>query len=168
MENTIVSKLSLGTMGIKGAAILGQPETVKYLKIATIYGQVSGFKSVEDKLTQAVHTPLTGNFVGVNHINDEKEYQSGVLYLPAGIHDQLLGAAKKLMDDSESIDFALEIRAVRSANAAGFSYEALPLLKPVAVDPLENIRKQLPGYQALSQPAIEAPKAEPAKVNGKK
>jgi hypothetical protein len=161
METSIVSKLSLGTMGIKGAAILGQPEAVKNLKVATIYGKVGGFKKVEDKLTGNVHFPVTGNFVGINHINENKEFASGLLYLPAGIHDQLLDAAKKLLDESDAIDFALEISAVRAGNAAGYSYEARPLVKPRGVDPLESLRASIPGLAALTagEPVkqIEAP-----------
>lgn len=164
MENTIVSKLSLGTMGIKGQVILAEKAEIRSKVIAVIYGKVGGFKSVEDKLTGQVHTPVTGTFVGINRIDDNREYQSGLLYLPSGIHDQLLDAAKKLMDESDSVDFALEISAVRSSNAAGFSYEARPLIKPVGVDPLDAIRQQLPGFKAL---AIEAPKAETAKVEVK-
>jgi hypothetical protein len=167
MENTIVSKLSLGTMGIKGAAVLGQPQDVRSLRVATIYGKVGGFKTVEDKLTGQIHTPVTGTFVGVNHLDKDSEYQSGLLYLPSGIHDQLLDAAKKLMDESDSVDFALEISAVRSSNAAGYSYEAKPLIKPTGVDPLDSIRKMLPGYKALAAGTEEAAK-EHVKTEEKK
>lgn len=164
MENTIISKLSLGTMGIKGAAILGQPESIKRLLVATIFGKVGGSKTVEDKLTGQVHTPLTGTFQGINHLNENKEYQSGLLYLPGGVHDQLLNAANKLMDESEEIDFALEIYAVRAGNAAGYSYEATPLLEPKGVDPLAEIRKQVDATRAkLAAPAKSAELPAPAK-----
>lgn len=165
---TILSKLSIGTMGLKGASILGRPAEERSIKLATIYGQVGGFKKVEDKLSGVTHEPLTGIFEGISHLDNGKLYQSGILYLPVGSHDQLLDAAKKLMSESDSVDFALDIFAVRSTNAAGYTYEAKSLMKPVGVDPLDAIRKQLPGFAALNAPSpvaqIEAPKAEATPV----
>lgn len=169
-EISILAKLSLGTMGIKGAAILGQPAEVKSLKVATFFGKASGVKTVEDKLTGEIHKPLTGTFVGLNHLDHDKEYQSGVLYLPTGTHEMLSAPVEKLMDEADDVEFAVEVYAVRSGNKAGYSYECKPRIEAKAVDPLADLRAKLRGnfVKTIEAPKVEAPaataKPEPVKA----
>jgi hypothetical protein len=142
---------------------LGQPADVKFVKIATFYGKASGTKDVVNKLTGDIHQPLTGNFVGINHIDHDREYQSGILYLqPQGLHEQLLSAIHKLVNEGDEIDFAVSVNAVRSNNAAGYSYEAVSLLPPVrAADPLEALRNVVRGnFKVQLTEGKPAPPAE--------
>jgi hypothetical protein len=136
-EVKFVSKLTPKNMGAKPTKILGLPEEVPHSVVAVVMGICVGFKQIDDPEKNESYFPLIGQFQSVNP-DDGVKTQSGVLYLPAGIHDSYLAAAKKLKD-GEELRFAVEIRSVRASNKAGRTYEAVNLLKATASNPLDNI-----------------------------
>jgi hypothetical protein len=84
---------------------------------------------------------LTGWFEGVN-------LQSGpllglrrswALFLPNGIHQIVERAA--LEAKGAVVQFALEIRSVPAINMFGYSYEAIPLVKPTPAPGLRELRE---------------------------
>jgi hypothetical protein len=153
-ETTIISKMSVKTIKANPRVASVEPEgSTKKFKLAQIYGQANGTKIVEDRNSGDSHESLTGNFEAKN-LQDGTMYSSGVLYLPKGIHESVVAAVKGLTNDNDSISFALEISAVPANNPIGYSYEAVSLMKPVGVDPLEAIRAALPQHDA---PAKELP-----------
>ncbi len=152
----IVSKLSMKTIRVNPAKFA----TDSGAPIALVYGQLTGIKDVVDKVRGDVYHALLGSFEGQNLETGER-FRSGVLYLPAGIHDMLSASVAKLPEDDDSayVEFGLEIRAVKAKNPAGYSYEAKSLLKPKASDPLEQLRALLPtNTVSAKQPAL--PKAK--------
>jgi len=167
-EVTILSKLTLAGMGLKGAAILGQPADVRSLLLATFFGKASGTKKVENKLTGDVYTALTGTFSAINHLDKDREYMSGVLYLPGGTHEMLLAAVSKLMDESEDVEFAVDVYAVRASSAVGFAYEQKPKMEAKGVDPLADMRARLFASKTQEAKTLEAPKVDPEKVEAPK
>lgn len=153
-ETTIISKMSVKTVKANPKVASAAPEgTSSKFKLCQIYGQANGTKIVEDRNSGDSHESITGNFEAKN-LQDGTMYSSGVLYLPKGIHEQILSAVKGLTNDTDSISFALEISAVKATNPIGYSYEAISLMKPVGVDPLEAIRAALPQHDV---PAKELP-----------
>lgn len=146
---TILTKMSIGTMGAPGKKLLGHGDDVKSLHVARIYGVASGIKAKEDKNTGTVHIAIIGDFEGVN-VETGEIYRSAVLYLPAGIHEML--EAPLRANPNSSIEFALDIAAVRATNVAGYSYAAKPLVKPAENDKLAALRGALGDAPALPAP----------------
>lgn len=160
-EIKMVGKLSTKNAGISPKKIHGLADDKDYLKLCTIVGIADGIKQVEDPVHGKVFYPLTGRFEGINPENGNKT-RSGVLYLPSGIHENFEAAVRKL-EDGDSIQFAVEIRAVRSDNPQGYSYEAVDLLPPREVDPLSEIADKVSGKQIASvQPTSALPTPKPA------
>lgn len=130
-EVNIVARLSVKACGCK-------PEgTDKPKRLCLIYGVASGFKSGEDNKGQ-LWSAITGSFEGVN-IETGDVYRSGKLFLPNGIQE-VVEAALKGTGDNGSIKFGLELRSVKASNPIGYSYQAVPLVKPSADDPLAEMR----------------------------
>lgn len=148
---TILTKMSIGTMGAPGKKLLGQSDDVKSLHVARIYGLAQGLKTKENKNTGDVYVSIIGSFEGIN-VETGEVFQSAVLYLPAGIHEML--EAPLRVKDAKPIEFALDIAAVRATNAAGYSYAAKPVIKPQQNDALSALRNAL-----SDAPALPAPKA---------
>lgn len=144
-----VAKLSAKNAGVNPKKILALDGEKAVNVIAQIMGIVSGFKQVDDPVEGKSHFPLTGAFQAINP-NTGTRTQSGVCYLPTGIHDQYLAAAKKLKD-GEELRFAVELRTVKSTNAAGYSYEAVSLLKPVAGNPLDQLLAEVTAPKQLTE-----------------
>lgn len=152
-EIKMVGKLSTKNAGISPKKIHGVPDSQDTLKLCTIVGIADGIKQVEDPVHGKVFYPLTGRFEGINPETGTKT-RSGVLYLPTGIHETYEAAVRKL-EEGDSIRFAIEIRAVRAENPAGYSYEAVDLLPLQEVDPLSEIANKL---TAKAAPQLESPK----------
>jgi hypothetical protein len=144
----IVSKMSIKTIGCNPrAAAAMEHGKGNFIALCRIYGMATGSKAIEDSTSGVIHQPLTGNFEAQN-FQTNKIIRSGILYLPKGIHDMILEAVGQLKP-KESVNFALELRAVPASNPIGYSYEAIPLIKPVEVDPLEAMRQALPRLEPL-------------------
>lgn len=160
LEPIIITKPKLAPKDVgnpKGVTLL--PEGQNRYLVGTIYGTATACKVrkvVKPNGDTEVFEPIVGNFEGIPAepmFRTEKDgagvetkvqiaaIQSGVLYLPTGIHERLAEPLKK--EDAQPIDFAIEIYTVKAANPAGYSYELVPLLKPSASDPLQAIRLQV-------------------------
>lgn len=157
------SKITIATIG-------GSPERAKTEKkrvhVAEIYGIATGVKMVENPMDDSKpFTAITGNFEAVN-MHDGETWRSGVLYLPGGFHELILGMldeleeAIKLPDDDPrrrskfdkaSVQFALAIDSEPADNPAGYTYVAKNLLPISKADPLSALREA--AHAALSPPA---------------
>lgn len=140
VEVSLISKMSLKTLKTSPAKHASESGT----PIAVIFGMASGIKEVVDKVRGDVYHALTGEFEAQN-IETGERFRSGVLYLPAGIHEMIEAPVKKLESESDYVAFALQMLAVKSSNPAGYSYQARNLMPSKQVDPLEELRSQLSG-----------------------
>jgi hypothetical protein len=162
-----IGKITISNLGCIPAASVVEGQSSP---IAQIYGIANGIKSVVDKNRGEVYEAITGSFEGVN-TKTRRVYQSGVLYLPSGIHGLLEAAVKgqfheevrsesgevtrKAHYDFNDVRFALEVSVVKAKNPAGYSYEAKSLIPAVKDDPMSAIREAI---AASAQKTIESPK----------
>lgn len=147
-EMKMVSKLSVKTGGVSPKKIHSLPDNETTLKLCVIKGIADGVKQVEDPVHGKVFFPLTGRFQATNAQTGDVT-RSGILYLPSGIHETYEAGVRKL-EEGDSLQFVLELRAVKADNPAGYSYEAVDLMPPSEVDPLDQIGKQLETKQAVA------------------
>lgn len=130
-------------------------------KTPHILGTIIGIaRRVQTKLAPNgdAHEQIIGEFEAVNATTGEV-YDSGVLYLPGGIHERLSSALKG--ESVEPIEFAIELSTVRSTNAVGYEYRARSLMETKLADPLQLIREAV---AAKKQAQLAAPKAEEKKA----
>jgi len=161
VETRIVSKITMKNAGVSAKRIHGLPENQRALKLAIIFGEASGIKQVDDPTHGTTHEAIVGRFQANNAETGEMT-RSGMLYLPKGIHETITSAVKNA-EEGELVRFALEVRAVRADNPAGYSYEAVPLLKPSEHDPLGELAAQLlAGRETKALPASAPQQAPPA------
>lgn len=140
MEVKVVGKLTAKELGNPKKVLALDGENAKFV-IGRIFGIASECKrkDVTDPQNGAVTTywPIIGQFVGVQP--DGTQVRSGVLYLPGGIHESYKAALDNI-EEGDTLRFALELRTVKSTNAAGYTYEAEDLMPPKVVDLLEQFR----------------------------
>lgn len=178
-----IAKITMKTIGAnpKVAAALNEGDKTA-IRLAIIFGVAQFTKDKEDKSNGQVFTYIGGNFEAIN-LQDGESFTSGVLYLPGGIHELLQNAVetgvKANNGEPVAIAFGLEMRAVRSANKAGYSYQGVPVVKPQDTDPLEQMRnammsaiesvKSLPEavQKALPAPQVIDVEPEPAQAKPK-
>lgn len=151
MEVKMVGKIVAKTLGNpKQAAAL---ETMgDSVVLGKIFGICDGVKAKEDPITGKTYFPLIGRFQAVTVKGDV--IRSGVLYFPQGIHETYESAARKL-EDGSTLQFAVELRSVRSSNAAGYSYEAVDLMPPAESDPLDTFANKILSDGAKKQAQLE-------------
>jgi hypothetical protein len=137
METKMVAKLSMKNAGLSPRMVHSKEEG-EPLTLCRIYGLAEGTKQVDDTVHGRTFMALVGRFQAV--APNGTVTRSGVLYLPSGIHDNYTSAMKDV-PEGESLRFAIEIRAVKAENPAGYSYEVIDLLPPAEADPLNDIRK---------------------------
>lgn len=159
-EESYAAKLSLGTLGCKGAIVLGLPAGDDKIAIARFYGKVSDVKTQTNNDTGEVYTFLQGNFEGVN-MQTGLVLRSGKLYLPKGVMEVMEAAVAALKADESankkaSISFGFEIRAIKATNKAGYSYEAAALKKPEEEDELKAIREMVRNAPTYEQRKLNA------------
>jgi hypothetical protein len=134
-------------------ALLGKPSRAKIedkeVAIARVYGVANGIKIVK-ALTGDVFEALRGNFEGVS-LETGEIFTSGILYLPAGIHDRIIGQLKEL-DGNGSIQFGIELSAIPAKNPAGYSWKATNVVKQDVADPLAALRGQAQAGMKLLPP----------------
>jgi hypothetical protein len=171
MEPMFVTKMSVKGIGCMPNQ---RPEDGTRLLICRIFGKADGIKVGEDA-SGNVWQALKGSFAAFN-LQTGQEYRSGKLFLPTGIHETVEAGVLALGENKEglTIDFALEIFAVKASNPIGYSYQAVNLMPPTANDELSGIRAmiaekrpQLAGAAAPAPAQITAPK-DAAKKGGKK
>lgn len=148
-EVTICSKLSVKAIG-------GRPRQAatsdKPVFVGRFVGIATGVKTGEDAKGQQ-WTAVTGDFLATGP--DGEQFRSGKMFLPAGIHEQLVSAVLK--SDGQPIEFGLDIYAVQAQNPIGYSYTAKKLIDRPAEDPLLRLADSLP--KALEHKA-EKPKTK--------
>ena len=161
-NETNEAQVQITKMSVKGLGC--NPGSLKPL--CQILGKATGVKSGEDA-TGRVWSALVGDFLGVN-LEDGKQYRSGKLFLPSGIHETIESAVKSLPEDGGVVKFALELRSVKASNPIGYSYQAVSLIPTVAeTDNLADVINSVPtGKLQLAAGAPTPDAAPPAK--GKK
>lgn len=145
-EVAIVAKLSIKAVGCDPKQVHNEEYTKKHggkSPLTRMYGRATGLKYVDNKSTGTIDTKFTGTFEAVN-LQNGNLFRSGVLYLPKGVSEMLESAVNSANKDDAagSVDFAFEIRSVKASNPIGYSYEAVPLIKPAEADELEQLREK--------------------------
>lgn len=160
-DKKLIAKMSVKALGCnpRAAAAKAKDDTSPVV-LCAIFGIADGVKSGEDN-KGSVWTCLTGRFEGTNLQGEAPEtFQSGKLFLPGGIQEVIEGAVKE-MGDSGSVQFALELRAVRADNPIGYSYQAVPLVAPKQNDALgalrERVAARIPRLGAVELKALPEP-----------
>lgn len=145
-EDVIVSKLTVKSMGCDPRKVTAIEDPKARLPLCRILGKANDVRYQEDqKNPGTIHTYFVGTFEGIN-IETGDVYRSGKLFLPKGISEAVESAikgAKDSGDNSASVSFAFELRAVKASNPIGYSYEAAALKRPEVHDELDELRKLL-------------------------
>lgn len=140
---TVVGKLSVKAMGCDASKVKGIAGN--RLELCRIYGMIMDTQAKEDKFNEGRFiTKFVGTFEGVN-LETGEIFRSGALYLPAGISEQMEAAFKQIheQDANAQVQFAFEIRSVKSGNPIGYTYEAQAIRRPEKDDPLAQLRAQM-------------------------
>lgn len=163
MSPTILTKMSIKTIGANPSRVKemkdGKP-VHNSLDLVRIYGIATNLLYKEDPKTGDVQIAVAGNFEAVNLENGET-FRAGVLWLPGGIQELLIGAVDTGETDDNgkpkfnSVKFGFTISAVPASNPIGYSYTATQLIDAAQNDPLADLRSQMP--------ALEAPKTDAKK-----
>lgn len=168
-ETSVISKISVKTIGCNPKRAAALPEGSKeVVKLASIIGQITECKEKKRTLPSGEVTfdyPLIGNFEATN-LETGEIFSSGQMYLPGGIHE--LAQAEINKEGVTSIEFGMILGAVRSSNAAGYSYVGNNVLDFKQSDPLKALREAAAAKVALvlngpaKTEALEAAKAPAA------
>lgn len=143
-EEKVIAKMAVTKLGCnpKAASALNQGDR-NAIPLCIIGGKATGTKSWEDSRGQIV-TALTGEFGGINIQPGTPDYgtrfMSSMLFLPGGIHETIENAViGETHDQTNTVEFAFEIRVVRADNPIGYSYQAVPKKKVKATETLAEI-----------------------------
>lgn len=139
-ENGIVSKISTATMGCKPEIVKGKENGTK-APMYRVFGRATGIKEAKDMNGEAIYG-LTGAFEAENLVTNAKA-RSGVLYLPPGIHEMILGPLDDLLarkDENAMIEFGYDIYTVAASNKSGYTYQAEDLFPQRRVDPFAEMK----------------------------
>lgn len=164
---SVVSKLSTKVMGCKPMAVTLMEGADVKLAIARLYGICTGIGMQVNAEEGKSWVYFKGDMEGVN-LQTGEIFKSGKLYLSSGISEQFETIVRKIQEtegDKTSINFAFEIRAVKSSSKVGYGYEAAQIVKPQEHDPLENVRKALAAIPDYNQKQLNA-KADAATGKG--
>lgn len=143
-------------------ALANMPEKENEIVLGTMIGEVS--KPVERRQPdESVRIGMGGIFEAIPADTEKEATRSGVCYLPEAFMDPILEelATAHKEDKSSKIRFGLEVRLIRATNPQGYSYKVIPVFEADKVDPLQDIRKELPATAAAKQ--IEGVKETAAK-----
>ena len=162
-EEKVITKMSVKELGCnpKQASALDVADK-RSIPLCMIMGRAIDTEVKEDKRNGNIYTALLGDFQGVciqaGNSNFGQYFKSGKLYLPGGIQE-LIEAA--IVGDGKGasavVHFALEIHAVRATNPIGYSYQAIPRMRPVIDDPLQRIREMVMQQVQLPPAPLPAP-----------
>lgn len=133
--------------------------TTARVNLGRFVGVVTDLRHTIDQKNGEIQTGLKGNFRGIS-TKDGLEVTSGVCYLPSGIQSMIEGSmeAAKEKDPKASVQFALDLFALHSTNAAGYTFEAQNIVQADAVDPLAAL---LESANAITPLALAAPAPAP-------
>lgn len=144
-ERSYISKITI--KGI-GCVPIGRTEPTP---LCRVYGWCDGTLSeaYDKEKPSEKWTCLTGSF-GAENLETGEKYESARLFLPAGLQDILQIHLKKAESvPGAQVKFCLEIRSVKSSNAAGYTYQAVNMDPPTAeADPMEQFRAKILAYDA--------------------
>lgn len=163
---TVLPKITVKDCGGNPKAVLAQPEGSKEREpLIRVYGIARGTK--QKKLTNPngdvnTYDMIVGDFRAVNMKSGER-FQSGVLYLPEGIHEMIsspLDAAKSANEQAE-VTFGLDLFSERRTNVAGYGYGATILGEPQESDAVARLEAS---FDAAGAPALPAPPADAPKA----
>lgn len=134
--------------------------------LARIMGTARGLKLATDTSGNPVFG-LTGQFLAM--VRDtgggpDKEFQSGVLYLPGGLQEMVQSPLEAGIDGGDkatAISFALDLFAVKAPNKAGYSFAADLKGDAAQADPFAAMRARFEG-EAAKLPAL--PNLAPAQT----
>lgn len=163
-EINMVSKITVKTVKCKPAKAKAEERRVPMMRC---FGIASGLKTVV-AANGDVHTAITGDFKAQN-IETGDTFVSGVLYLPAGIHDLLQSAVDGGLDKNDKpvyrpVKFGLDIYAVPSTVPAGYSYEATPIIEAQEDDRLAELAQALPALPSYDGAKADAESGSKAKA----
>jgi hypothetical protein len=151
----IIGKISLKTVG-------GNPALAAVLKskvpMCRIWGKASNIKTAVGQNGDPVFG-LAGSFMALNY-QDQKEFQSGVCYLPGGIQELIQEPLEALLNSGErggAVEFALDVFAIPATNKAGYSFAAETLTEISADDPMVKMKKALEAKALPTFPKIPTP-----------
>ena len=169
MATNVISKITVRDVG-------GNPDMVKTMTepadpaqrrwpLMRVYGVARGIKEVksQNRTTGAVeiYEAIQGDFRAVN-MKDGRRFGSGLLYLPAGIHDLILAPLKQAKDANATaeLEFGLDVYSRPTSSPAGYGYVAVMLGEDPSVKDamslLEAKLAQTKGVPALPPPPEEA------------
>lgn len=155
------SKLSPKSMGWAPEDIKIALRDVKQgdgVALFRVMGVANGTKMALDRNNNPTEG-LTGQFKGTSTKGGD-DVESGVLYLPGGLHYQIAGALKanQATDRSAQSKFVVDVFARHSSNQIGYEYYAATPVAPARADVFSELAEA-----AGEMPALPAPKAaEPA------
>lgn len=142
----ILSKLSTATMGAnhsagkEGRSLIGR-----------IFGVASGIKEATDPRTKEPMYGLKGQFRGVNPAKPNVQYQSGVAWLPGGVHEMLVDAVigDGVLDEKgrpvySEVKFAVDVYSKPASSPAGYQFEVIPLIDAREADMMSELAAELP------------------------
>jgi hypothetical protein len=154
-DNSYISKITLATTG--GGRIAKRAVTEeKELPCLRIFGIASGTK-LKNAANGDKFEAIVGDFEAHN-LETGEVFNSGVLYLPAGLHERVAEPLKA--EGAEAIQFGIEISAFPANNPSGYSYKAKNVVKSETADPLAALRAQaVEGMKLLPAAKDKAKKA---------
>jgi hypothetical protein len=158
-SQNVLTKLTTKTMRCKPALAKVEERTVPMCRIS---GIARGIKPAVGTNGETVYG-LTGNFRGTN-IQTGEVFYSGVCYLPGGVHEMILDPLDDLLANESTksgaaLNFAFDIFARPSDNAAGYEYTAVNLAPASRADPFAEIDAMIDGkaLPLLERPTLVAP-----------
>jgi len=156
VETVIVSKLAGKTMDIDASA--GKKERTFLYRV---FGKANGIKVSESPRDGAILYGVTGDFRAIAAHSPDKVYQSGVLYLPPGVNEMVVGAVDTgAVDDKgrqvfTEIKFAFDVYSKPATSPAGYQYEVLPIVDAKETDVMLELQSELPPFPGAVK-AVEA------------
>lgn len=141
---TLLPKISPSTIGCNPeiAKINGEPATLARLRgickgtvLRVIPSQTKGGADQE-------FIGIVGSFEAVN-LETGEVFQSGVLYLPGGIHEMIISVLQGMPEDEAAeVKFIVDLIAVPAKNPRGYSWQVRPVVEmALAHDPLDELRE---------------------------
>ena len=165
MATQAISKITVRDCGANAAAVLAMDGEDARAPLIRVYGVARDImrKKGKDRQTgeDIFHEAIVGDFRAANMVKGDR-YSSGILYLPAGIHELLVAPIKAAKADNASaeVEFGFDIYGRKSSSPAGYGYVAVVLGEdPSVADPMKRLEERLaqtPGVPALPGPAVGA------------
>lgn len=139
-------------------------KTGEGLPLFRVLGVANGFKTALDR-NNNVTEGLTGQFRAIPFNNPEDVVESGVLYLPSGLHYQIAGALKSAMADDRNAQgkFSMDVYARAANNQIGYEYYGVSKVEAEKADVFSDLAEasgDIPKLPAPSKPEAPAPAAK--------